>query len=435
MFVDEARLASRVQHPNVVPVLDVVSEGGEIFIVMEYVRGPALSTLLGAALRQSRPVPAPIAVRILVDVLAGLQAAHEARDRRGEPLGIVHRDVSPQNVLVGIDGVARIMDFGIATAATRLAVTQQGELKGKLSYMAPEQFHRSEPIDRRVDVFAAGVVLWSTLAGRRLFSGEDISDTMVQVLTAEVPLLAKLRADVPEAIDAALSPALARDRNDRYASARDFAMALEAACAPASGHVVAEWVRDLAQDMLAQRDALISLVEDTGSMVFESPMNAPAAHDAPPEEGGSAAAARLQEDTTTTTRLAPEAATAVAPATSRPPWIALAAGVAAVALVGTVALVLLGREPPPSLGSGDPAAPAGAIAGSAGAGVEPPPAAAPVAPSSSAPSVAVIASSSASASGSAPRRAAARAPARTAAPAQTATARGVDVGVVPKSGP
>jgi hypothetical protein len=254
-----------------------------------------------------------------------------------------------------------------------------------------------------------------------------------------VPLLAKLRADVPEAIDAALSPALARDRNDRYASARDFAMALEAACAPASGHVVAEWVRDLAQDMLAQRDALISLVEDTGSMVFESSMKAAAADDAPAAERGLDAAPRPQEDTTTTTRLAPEAATAIAPATSRPRWTGLVVGAAAVALVGTVALVLLGPEPAPSLRSGDLGAPAGGIApGSAGAGVEPPPAAASVAPSSSAPSVAVTASASASssatASGSAPRRAAARAPARTAAPAPTATARG-DVGVVPKSGP
>src|SRR5262249_54005602 len=149
---------------------------GDIFIVMEYVRGESLAGILRRLRVQRRPVPVPIAVGIACGVLEGLHAAHEARTEEGEPLHIVHRDVSPQNILVGADGLARIMDFGIAKATRRLAVTRDDQLKGKVPYMSPEQLlGRSAVTDRRTDVYAMGAVVWETLAGRRLVEGRDFN--------------------------------------------------------------------------------------------------------------------------------------------------------------------------------------------------------------------------------------------------------------------
>src|SRR5580700_10113505 len=160
MFLDEARLAARIRHPNVVSTLDVVATEGELFVVMEYVPGDSLARLLHAAREAGEPVPLPVAASIMVDVLHGLHAAHEASDERGQPLGLVHRDVSPHNVLVGTDGAAHVIDFGIAKAAGRAQVTREGQLKGKLAYMAPEQLKGGtggSKVDRRADVFGAAV--------------------------------------------------------------------------------------------------------------------------------------------------------------------------------------------------------------------------------------------------------------------------------------
>ena len=159
MLLDEARLAARIKHPNVVPVFDVVACDGELFLVMEYVAGETLSRLIVASAQQGTRIPVQITAAILIGALTGLHAAHDAVSERGEPLHIVHRDVSPQNLIVGMDGVARVFDFGIAKAAQRGVTTQNGALKGKIGYMSPEQL-RGERIDRRSDVFAAGVVLW-----------------------------------------------------------------------------------------------------------------------------------------------------------------------------------------------------------------------------------------------------------------------------------
>ena len=168
MFLDEARLASRVRHPHVVSVLDVVEDQGEVLLVMEYVPGETLS-------RESRAPPTlvvatspAIASAILHGVLEGLHAAHEALDKRGQPLMLVHRDVSPQNILVGTDGMAHLLDFGIAKASGRAQVTRDGSIKGKLAYMAPEQL-QSQPVSRATDIYGASVVLWELLTGKRLF--------------------------------------------------------------------------------------------------------------------------------------------------------------------------------------------------------------------------------------------------------------------------
>ena len=173
MFLDEARLAARIQHRNVVAPLDVVTvDDRELLLVMEYIHGEALSRLIGSCRRSGTRIPAAIAVGVVTGVLHGLHAAHEAKSETGRPLDIVHRDVSPQNIMVGVDGVARVLDFGIAKASLRADITQAGVAKGKLSYMSPEQI-RCEPLDRRSDVFAAAVVLWEMLALMRLFQGDD----------------------------------------------------------------------------------------------------------------------------------------------------------------------------------------------------------------------------------------------------------------------
>src|SRR5215472_12533797 len=158
MFLDEARLAARVRHPNVVTTLDVVSTAGELLLVLEYVHGESLSRLLRATAEAGALVPWRIAAAIVSGVLHGLHAAHEAKSERGEPLDLVHRDVSPQNVTVGVDGVARVLDFGIAKAVGRLTHTRGGLVKGKYSYMAPEQVQGI--VTRRSDVFSAAILLW-----------------------------------------------------------------------------------------------------------------------------------------------------------------------------------------------------------------------------------------------------------------------------------
>src|SRR5689334_1708582 len=172
-FLDEARLAARISHPNVVPTLDVVATDGEVFIVLEYVSGESLGKLWRSHTSKNERIPIPYSLAIMANALHGLHAAHEVRDERGEPLAIVHRDVSPQNIIVGTDGVARVLDFGVAKAAGRLQETgDSGALKGKIAYMAPEQITGGS-VSRVTDVYAAAVVLWELLAGRRLIDGAN----------------------------------------------------------------------------------------------------------------------------------------------------------------------------------------------------------------------------------------------------------------------
>ncbi len=171
MFLDEARLAARIHHPNVVPIVEIGTTDARYYLVMEYIEGDTAWHLFNRGAKQNKPVSVRIALRIALDALMGLQAAHDLHDDEGHPLELVHRDVSPHNLMVGLDGVTRITDFGIARAATRLAVTQSGQLKGKLAYMAPEQA-RSETVDRRADVFALGICLCEMLAQKRLFKAE-----------------------------------------------------------------------------------------------------------------------------------------------------------------------------------------------------------------------------------------------------------------------
>jgi formylglycine-generating enzyme required for sulfatase activity/serine/threonine protein kinase len=255
MFIDEARLASRIQHPNVVPTLDIVRDGDELLLVMEYVHGESLQQLLRATRRRNEPVPMPFVLAIMAGVLNGLEAAHEAKTEAGEPLNIVHRDVSPQNVLCGADGIPRLLDFGIARAAVRLENTQEGIVKGKLAYMAPEQLGGA-PVDRRADVYAAGVVMWEMLAGRRLFVREDGASVMIdKILGGAIESPSQHAPAVPRLLGAIVLHALARDPEKRFSTAGEMACALEKFGDVARRSEIGKWVEALAGEALAQRRA------------------------------------------------------------------------------------------------------------------------------------------------------------------------------------
>lgn len=263
MFLDEARLAARIRHPNVVPVLDVVAEGSELFLVMDYVEGESLSRLIGNASRRGEVPPARIAATIVAQMLHGLHAAHEALDERGQPLGIVHRDVSPQNVLVGVDGSARVLDFGVAKAIGRASFTREGELKGKLPYMAPEQIRRGGQVTRRTDIYSAGVVLFEALTATRLFHGDGEGEIFSAVIEGATEPPSSIESTVPPALDAIAMKALSRDPLIRYATAREMALALEAAVGLVADSEIGAWAADLGADTLAQRAAAVAEIESS----------------------------------------------------------------------------------------------------------------------------------------------------------------------------
>jgi len=271
MFLDEARLAARLKHPNVVPILDVIAAEDEVLLVMEYVHGESLVRVLRGLQKRSERPPLRIASSLICGVLHGLHAAHEAVDEGGASLGIVHRDVSPQNVMVSAEGNARLLDFGVAKAMGRVHVTRDGQIKGKLAYMAPEQL-RKGPIDRRVDIFAAAVVLWETITVRRLFEGDSEMAILAQVTMGDIPPPSSAGVDVPPSLEAMLMRGLARDPDRRFRTARDMAMALEAAVPPASPWEVGEWLAEVAGDALARRAHQVQAIERAAA-TGESPLD------------------------------------------------------------------------------------------------------------------------------------------------------------------
>ncbi len=277
-LIEEARIASKVQHPNVVSVIDVVEERSTgVSLVMEYVEGVALSRLLKRSIELTgRPAAPSVAAAIMIGALRGLHAAHEATTADGEPLGIVHRDVSPQNVLVDRDGVTRIVDFGVAKAIGRLVeTTVHGHIKGKLPYMAPEQMRPGMVVTRRADVFAVGVVLWEILVGRRLFGDDDVSRAAHSASAVRAP--STFAPDVPPALDEVVLRALAANPRERFETAQEMAEALESAVRVAPASEVARFVQKVASDELREHAARLATIEREGVIVpaREEPSIAP----------------------------------------------------------------------------------------------------------------------------------------------------------------
>jgi serine/threonine protein kinase len=260
MFLDEARLAARIAHPNVVPTLDVVAVEEEVFLVMEYVRGATLAHLARTVRHRGERIQPLISLGIVSGMLQGLHAAHEAKNDMGERLDLVHRDVSPQNALVGADGVTRVLDFGIAKASGRLQTTRDGQLKGKLAYMAPEQV-RGEPLTRRTDVYATSVVLWEALTGKRLFYANNEANVLAKVLSFEVPAPSSIAIGLPQSLDRVVLRGLERDPERRYGTAREMAAEIDACIGVASPTEIGDWVERVAGEELRERALRIASIE------------------------------------------------------------------------------------------------------------------------------------------------------------------------------
>jgi len=229
MFYDEARLAARLDHPNLVRVLDLLLEDGRPHIVMEYVDGRDLRHVLKRARALGVALPPGLACHIVAEVLAALAYVHSRRDASGRPLDLVHRDVSPANLMVTFAGGVKLIDFGIAKAAQQLRseMTEAGQFKGKCCYSAPEQV-RCRAVDGRTDLFAVGIVLWELITGQRLFARETDLESLRAILNEPVPRLGMFATDVPEALEAIVARALSREPADRYASAEAMRADLEA---------------------------------------------------------------------------------------------------------------------------------------------------------------------------------------------------------------
>ena len=252
MLMDEAALTRRIAHPSIVPVLDLVHTPTEVCLVTAFVYGETLRALQNVLEAQNERVPLAIASAICCDVLAALHAAHEACDTEGRPLHMVHRDVSPHNIMVGIDGRARVIDFGIAKAVSRVQSTVEGQVKGKVAYMAPEQL-TGLAVDRRCDLFSTGTVLWELLAGTKLFTGTDSLDVGKAVVCARVPPIGAMRADVPPALAEVVHHALRQQRDARFASAAEMRDALRTAMQPAGRRSVAHWLLGLGAEAIRRR--------------------------------------------------------------------------------------------------------------------------------------------------------------------------------------
>jgi len=359
MMIDEARLVARVQHPNVAQTLDVVAEGGDLLIVMEYVAGDSLARLLRVESTRQRQIPPPIVSAVMNGVLHGLHAAHAARSDRGEPLGIVHRDVSPHNVLVGVDGLARVIDFGVAKAAGRVQTTRAGMVKGKLPYMAPEQLAGQET-SRSADIYAAGVVLWEMLTGRRLFKADDDAMLLGQVLAGPRDKPSRWVPTLPPALDAVVMRALARDPAARYATAREMADDLVRVVPPALATEVGAWVEDTAKQVLDQRSAQLADIESQSSQPVQPLAAAALAPASPPGSSANAPPAVIDELPTVVSQPSSISVDRVGVDSARAPrrwgttaWVAAGTAVALTAGLG-VAFAWHARSRPPQTASQPP---------------------------------------------------------------------------------
>ncbi|MCB9595308.1 MAG: protein kinase [Sandaracinaceae bacterium] len=367
MFLDEARIASRITHPNVCGVFDVGFADDTYFIAMDFLLGEPVNQLIATLVKHPEHRRSPklpiFAAAIVAQAAEGLHAAHQLRGDDGEPLNVVHRDVSPQNLFLTYDGTVRVVDFGIARAAGRLHQTATGGVKGKLPYMPPEQLHR-KPLDRRADIWALGVVLWELLTTQRLFRRDSEADTLMSILQDELVPPSTHQPAVPATLDAIVMRALERDLDRRYATARDFGRDLRRFVTDATGgepvgaEELSEWMEELFHEQKAHRLRLVDRARQVGD---DEPM--PIVPTAPGEKSEPSASGVVERRTPSDASGAaasPEPALAVEETTVDPAvlppergegsvWLRVAA-VALIALcVGAGAgLALWEGDPPPS---------------------------------------------------------------------------------------
>jgi serine/threonine-protein kinase len=276
MFLDEARIAAQLSHPNIAQIFELAEDGGTYYLAMEYLEGETLSHVLRRSRELSTPLPVGLAVRVVSDAAAGLGHAHQKRARSGKPLDIVHRDVSPQNIMVTYEGVVKVVDFGIARAAGRAARTQMGSVKGKVTYMSPEQA-RGETVDARCDVFALGVVLFEALTGTRLHEGDDDVRVLRRLALHEaLPTVRSRRPEVAPELDALVSQAMAAAPQDRFPSGIEMQVALEqylrTAPPPSSSFELRQFVQQLFADRLQRSRAMVMT---TASRITDPDMPVP----------------------------------------------------------------------------------------------------------------------------------------------------------------
>jgi serine/threonine-protein kinase len=271
-LLDEARLAARIRHPNVVPVIEVGDDPFGVYLVMDYVEGDSLAGVMRITKGQNERLPPRIVARILTDTLSGLHAAHELCNEAGKPLGLVHRDYTPQNILVGIDGISRLSDFSVAKAGDRAVRTRTGLVKGKIAYMSPEQA-RGHTVDRRCDVWAAGIVAWELIAWRRLHKKVDAVSTLLSVVTEVPPRLRSVDPTIPEALDDVVARALTMEVDARIPSAielkREFDEAFRSAGGIAEPQEVGEFVQRIVGSRLQERRTRITEVRKLRSRMEE----------------------------------------------------------------------------------------------------------------------------------------------------------------------
>ncbi|MRG92632.1 serine/threonine protein kinase [Polyangium spumosum] len=270
MFLDEARIAAGINHANVAQVFDLGKDDNTYWIAMEYLHGEPLREVMRRAEEKRMLISADLAARICADAAEGLHAAHELRGKNGQLLGLVHRDVTPHNLFVTYDGYTKVVDFGIAKVADRLASTRAGTLKGKLAYMSPEQV-RGADVDRTTDIFALGVVLWELTTNQRLFRMDTDLDTLEKVQACNVPLPSTIVRGYPQGLEAVVMKALAKNKKDRYQTAREFSRALQVYLNQSGAFVgpeeVAQFVRHVFTDRIAKREAHLAWAAEVTSTV------------------------------------------------------------------------------------------------------------------------------------------------------------------------
>jgi eukaryotic-like serine/threonine-protein kinase len=362
MFLDEARIAALLDHPNVVRIIEVGHDGDEYFLVMELVQGKPLSAITRKAAKDMTPLTPALAAYIIAQAANGLGYAHNLADSEGRPLGVVHRDVSPQNILVSFEGAVKVIDFGIVRALGRVSQTNPGGLKGKIEYMSPEQAS-SEEVDQRADVFALGVVLWEAVTGRHLFRRDTELATMRAIVDEPIPPPSDVMPVAPQ-LEAIIVRALQKKREDRFQTAQEMAIALERYAFSAEGFSplqLTSYVKDLFETEFAQWKKTVSSALDiearpgfgTTQSGANFPVIKPDLQTRGPtvalRRGGSSSQVRLGSDGAVrdpTTDLTTDAPT-------RRDRIWVGSGVAALALIAVAGVFVLSKPqatlPPPML--------------------------------------------------------------------------------------